>query len=59
MNFQTKLNELKAKRRAVEEAIAALQNLKAEYRDRRGLQSIIPEQRNEAAEKSASPRKIA
>ena len=59
MDTQTKLMELKAKRRAVEDAIAALQHLKAEYRDRRSLQSNLPPRRAAAADKPASPRKIA
>ena len=59
MDVYTKLTELKAKRRAVEHAIAALQNSKAEYRDRRAVQGVIAGRRVANAEKPASPRKIA
>ena len=58
IDIYTKITELKAKRRAVEQAIAALQNLKSEYQDRR-IANMIPGRRSGATHKPASPRKIA
>ena len=59
VDLNTKLSELKAKRRAIEEAIAALQNLKAEYRDKRSHTRFIPSRRTASSDRASSPVKIA
>ena len=59
MDINLKIAELKAKRRAVEQAIAALQHLKAEYRDSKAPTRLVSSRRSAGAEKPFQPRKIA
>jgi hypothetical protein len=58
VDLNSRIAELKAKRRAVEQAIAALQHLKAEYRDRKGPHRLISPRRA-SSEKTTPTRKIA
>ena len=41
MDLEKRLADLKAKRRAVEDAIAALQRVKAEYRDKHERERLL------------------
>jgi hypothetical protein len=54
-----KLAELKTKRHAIEQAIAALQNLEIEYRERRDRPRDIPNRRSMHLLKSIPSRRIA
>ena len=58
-DLNERLARLKAKRNAVEEAIAALRQLDAEYRGRSDVPRSILTRRLHHSEKAARPRSIA